>query len=86
MTFAEIIECTIDFEGQRLAEQLTHVLLTAFGVVSFAIGFYLQSIQMVMAVFAAGLVITALVVVPPWPMYRKHAQPFLNESVVEKKD
>ncbi|GAA5795822.1 microsomal signal peptidase 12 kDa subunit-domain-containing protein [Helicostylum pulchrum] len=86
MALADIIECTIDFEGQRLAEQFTHILLIASGIVSFVVGYYLQSLQMVMMLFAGGLVLTALVAIPPWPMYNKHPQPFITDKVVEKKE
>ncbi|OAD04725.1 hypothetical protein MUCCIDRAFT_125711, partial [Mucor lusitanicus CBS 277.49] len=63
-----------DFEGQKLAEQLTHYLLIA----SFIAGYSMHSMQMLLIVFAAGLALTALVVIPPWPMYNKHPQPFLQ--------
>ncbi|KAI9356082.1 microsomal signal peptidase 12 kDa subunit-domain-containing protein [Pilaira anomala] len=86
MTLADFIECTIDFEGQRLAEHLTHYLLIASGIISFIVGYSLQSLQMVMMIFAVGLVLTALVVIPPWPLYNKHPQPFITDKVIEKKE
>ncbi|CAO3623859.1 unnamed protein product [Mucor hiemalis] len=89
MTFADIIECSIDFDGQRLADQITYILLIATGVVSFIVGYALQSIQTLLIIFAAGLAITTLVVVPPWPMYNKHPQPWIEDKdtiVIEKKD
>ncbi|KAL9550103.1 hypothetical protein MBANPS3_004890 [Mucor bainieri] len=83
MSFADILECTIDFEGQKLAEQLTHYLLVA----SFIVGYSMQSMQMLLIVFAAGLALTALAVIPPWPMYNKHPQPFLQpQDTNEKKE
>ncbi|CAO0800724.1 unnamed protein product [Mucor circinelloides] len=87
MSFADILECTIDFEGQKLAEQLTHYLLVLSGIASFIVGYSMQSMQMLLIVFAAGLALTALVVIPPWPMYNKHPQPFLQpQDTNEKKE
>ncbi|KAI8643731.1 microsomal signal peptidase 12kDa subunit [Parasitella parasitica] len=87
MSFADILECTIDFEGQKLAEQLTHYLLILSGIASFIVGYSMQSMQMLLIVFSAGLALTALAVIPPWPMYNKHPQSFIaEEDVNEKKE
>ncbi|KAI8874531.1 microsomal signal peptidase 12 kDa subunit, partial [Backusella circina FSU 941] len=66
-----------DFSGQKLSDQLLHVLLTAFGVISLVVGYSMQSLQMLLIIFAGGLLTTALVVIPPWPMYNKHPQKWL---------
>lgn len=92
MTFADIIECTIDFDGQRLADQITYILLIVTGVASFIAGYALQSLETLLIIFAGGLALTLLVVVPPWPMYNKHPQPWIVQEddkkdtiVIEKK-
>ncbi|KAG2196636.1 hypothetical protein INT46_002344 [Mucor plumbeus] len=87
MSFADVLECTIDFDGQKLAEQLTHYLLILSGIVSFIVGYSMQSMQILLIVFTAGLALTASVVIPPWPMYNKHPQPFISqEDTNEKKE
>ncbi|CAO3635224.1 unnamed protein product [Cunninghamella blakesleeana] len=72
MALAEYFECTIDFEGQRLADNLSHYILIAAASVGFITGYALQSIQITLTIFAIGFLTAALVVLPPWPMFRRH--------------
>ncbi|KAI8079497.1 microsomal signal peptidase 12 kDa subunit-domain-containing protein [Gilbertella persicaria] len=83
MALADLIECTIDFEGQKQTDKLTHYLLIATGIASFILGYSAQSLQLLLVVFIIGFILTALMVIPPWPMYNKHPQPFI---LSEKKD
>ncbi|KAI8366070.1 microsomal signal peptidase [Radiomyces spectabilis] len=78
MALAELLECTIDFEGQKLADQIAQVLLTVFSIASFVVGFSAQSMLLMLAIFAMGVVVTVAVVLPPWPMFRRHPQPWLK--------
>ncbi|KAI8978531.1 microsomal signal peptidase 12kDa subunit [Pilobolus umbonatus] len=71
-----MLECTIDFEGQRIADTITHALLLASGMMSFAVGYYYESMLLLTGVFVAGLLLTLILVLPPWPMYTKHPQPW----------
>ena len=82
-----------DFEGQRLAELLTTVLLGAAGVrlpsltltpassplqiIAFLVGFMTQDIRLSLYVGLAGTALTFLVVVPPWPFYNKNPEGWL---------
>ncbi|KAI9280385.1 microsomal signal peptidase 12kDa subunit [Sporodiniella umbellata] len=80
MGLAEILECTIDFEGQKKTENLMTVSLVIFGALSFLVGYSTQSLIHLLAVFVSGFVLTALVVLPPWPMYNKNPQPFIQDT------
>ncbi|KAI8342272.1 microsomal signal peptidase 12 kDa subunit-domain-containing protein [Chlamydoabsidia padenii] len=73
MSLADYFECTIDFEGQRLAENVVYLLLVITSVVGFFTGYTLESIQMTLAIFAFGVLSTCLIVIPPWPMFRRHS-------------
>ncbi|KAI5854951.1 microsomal signal peptidase 12kDa subunit [Tricharina praecox] len=77
----------IDFEGQRLAELLTTVLLVASGIVAWIVGFVLGDLKFTVYVGLAGTALTFLTVVPPWPFYNKHPQRWLpaGTTEVEKK-
>ncbi|KAI9473783.1 MAG: microsomal signal peptidase [Benjaminiella poitrasii] len=86
MALADILECTIDFEGQKKSEQLLRYLLTASGVASFFAGYFTQSMRLLVIVFCIGLIITAAVTIPPWPVYNKHPQPFIQAEDEKKKD
>ncbi|KAI8099475.1 microsomal signal peptidase 12kDa subunit [Halteromyces radiatus] len=88
MNLADYFEWTIDFEGQRLAENLTYYLLIAASLVGFITGYALESIQLTVSIFAIGLAATFLFVLPPWPMYRRHPINWSkneNESAADKK-
>ncbi|KAI8967249.1 microsomal signal peptidase-like protein 12 kDa subunit [Mycotypha africana] len=80
MSLSEVLECTIDFEGQKLAEQLTYILLIVTSFASFVTGYLMASMQLSLYIFLAGCILTSLVVLPPWPMYNKHPQLFIQDK------
>ncbi|KAF9095028.1 hypothetical protein BGX23_001221 [Mortierella sp. AD031] len=67
-----MLEYHIDFQGQSLAEQITQGLISVFGVIAFLVGLTLQDIRLSMYIFAAGIVLTGLLVIPAWPYLRKN--------------
>ncbi|ETS75664.1 hypothetical protein PFICI_12608 [Pestalotiopsis fici W106-1] len=68
----DVVDGQIDFEGQKLAELLATVLLSAVGAISFIVGFITQNITLALKIGLAGTALTFLVVVPPWPFFNKH--------------
>lgn len=66
-----------DFEGQRLAEYITYGLLSLTGAIAFLVGFFAQDIYLTLYIGLGGTALAFLVVVPQWPFYNKHPQPFL---------
>ncbi|KAF1362216.1 microsomal signal peptidase-like protein 12 kDa subunit [Lizonia empirigonia] len=73
----DAVEGQIDFEGQRLAEMLTTVLLGAAGIIAFLVGFMQQDIRLALYIGLAGTALTFFVVVPPWPFYNKNPEDWL---------
>ncbi|KAF2823850.1 microsomal signal peptidase-like protein 12 kDa subunit [Ophiobolus disseminans] len=73
----DAVEGQIDFEGQRLAEMLTTVLLGAAGIIAFFVGYVTQDIRLSLYVGLAGTALTFLVIVPPWPFYNKNPEGWL---------
>lgn len=67
-----LFEGKIDFEGQKKVEQISRVTLVAATIVSFIIGFALQSLRVTFGVFAVVNIVLFLVVIPPWPMFNQH--------------
>jgi len=63
----------IDFEGQHLAERIFQVLIVAFGVVGFAWGYLAQQFSLTVYTLGVGFAISCLIVLPPWPFYRRHS-------------
>ncbi|KAI9371108.1 microsomal signal peptidase 12 kDa subunit-domain-containing protein [Aspergillus egyptiacus] len=66
-----------DFHGQRVTEVLSTALLIISGVVAFFVGYIFQDIYLTLWTGLAGTLLTALVVIPPWPFYNKHPEKWL---------
>lgn len=62
----------VDFKGQQLSEQIFQVVIIASTVVGFIYGYVEQSFDLTFKSWAAGLVISMLLCVPDWPMYRRN--------------
>ncbi|EMD91886.1 hypothetical protein COCHEDRAFT_1133800 [Bipolaris maydis C5] len=73
----DAVEGQIDFEGQRLADMLSTVLLGAAGIIAFIVGYMAQDIRLTLYIGLAGTALTFLVVVPPWPFYNKNPEGWL---------
>ncbi|KAF2666378.1 microsomal signal peptidase 12kDa subunit [Microthyrium microscopicum] len=67
----DIVEAPIDFQGQKLAVLVNYGAMSAFGVASFLTGLTTSNVYYALYVGLAGLVVTMLAVVPPWPMYNR---------------
>ncbi|KAI5287621.1 hypothetical protein KEM52_001498, partial [Ascosphaera acerosa] len=68
----DLFEGQIDFEGQRLAESISTVLLYLSGALSFVAGYIRQDVFVTLWTFLAGSTLAMLVTVPPWPIFNKH--------------
>ncbi|KAF8128713.1 microsomal signal peptidase 12 kDa subunit [Boletus edulis] len=68
----DLLEGKIDFHGQKKADDITRIALIAITVLSFVLGFALQSLRVMMGTFSFSTVALALVVLPPWPAYNRH--------------
>ncbi|OCK82821.1 microsomal signal peptidase 12 kDa subunit [Lepidopterella palustris CBS 459.81] len=73
----DAFEGQIDFEGQRLSELITTVLLGAAGIIAFIVGYINQDIYQTLWIGLAGTTLTFFAVVPPWPFYNKNPLPWL---------
>ncbi|MCJ1300090.1 hypothetical protein MMC08_002884 [Hypocenomyce scalaris] len=73
----DLFEGQIDFEGQRLAELIATILLTATGLFAFLVGYIQQNIYITLWVGLGGSAITLLMVVPPWPIYNNAPEKWL---------
>ncbi|KAI5801453.1 microsomal signal peptidase 12 kDa subunit-domain-containing protein [Peziza echinospora] len=81
-----IIEGTIDFEGQRIAELLTTRILILSGIIGWLVGFYLKDVIYTVYIGLAGSLLAFLLVVPPWPVYNKHPLRWLPAGAGKKGD
>jgi len=55
-------------------------------VLSFFIGFALQSLQTTFALFGASILVLALLIVPPWPIYNAHPVKWLPRKAITKSE
>jgi signal peptidase complex subunit 1 len=67
----------MDFKGQELAELVLVRLMALFAAVGFIAGYMSSSFQIMALINGAGLVVLALLVVPPWPLYSRNPLPWL---------
>ncbi|GAA0177280.1 protease [Lithospermum erythrorhizon] len=75
---------SMDWQGQKVVEQLMQILLLCFAVVAFVAGYVLGSFQTMMLVYAGGVVFTCLLTVPNWSFFNRHPLKWLEPSEAEK--
>ncbi|CCX12090.1 microsomal signal peptidase 12 kDa subunit-domain-containing protein [Pyronema domesticum] len=80
-----ILDGFIDFEGQKLADFLTTVLLIVFGAIAWIVGFLRQDLMYTVYIGLGGTALTFLAVVPPWPFYNKNPQRWLAAGEGDRK-
>ncbi|RVD83363.1 uncharacterized protein DFL_007754 [Arthrobotrys flagrans] len=78
--FQTIVDGFIDFQGQKLAEQIATYTLTVSAIVGFLAGFVSQNIVYTLYICLAGTGLAFLVVVPPWPIYNQAPVRFLSSG------
>jgi signal peptidase complex subunit 1 len=61
----------MDFQGQKLAEYLMTNLMLLFAAAGFVAGYIMQSFNLMCMVFAAGVLVTLLIVAPDWPIFNR---------------
>ncbi|KAK9707552.1 hypothetical protein RND81_07G204500 [Saponaria officinalis] len=74
----------MDWQGQKLAEQLMQFLLLISAAVAFTTGFALGSFQMMILIYAGGVVLTALIIVPNWPFFNRNPLKWLDSVEAER--
>ncbi|KAG2620554.1 probable signal peptidase complex subunit 1 [Panicum virgatum] len=74
----------MDWQGQKLAEMLMQVLLVASAVAAFLAGYVRGDFQLMLLVYAAGVVLTALVTVPNWPFFNRNPLKWLDAAEAER--
>ncbi|KAI0922431.1 hypothetical protein AcV7_005967 [Taiwanofungus camphoratus] len=70
--FQQLLDGKIDFEGQKDVERIARATLIASTILSFLVGFALQSLRVTFGLVSLSTIALFLIVVPPWPMYNRH--------------
>lgn len=62
----------MDFRGQKIAERLFQVIISFFGIIGFIAGYVMQQFSMTIYSVLFGVLVSAVLTLPPWPMYRNN--------------
>ncbi|XP_022775647.1 probable signal peptidase complex subunit 1 [Durio zibethinus] len=74
----------MDWQGQKLAEQIMQIMLLGFAMIAFVAGYVLGSFQMMILLYAGGVTLTTLITVPNWRFFNRHPLNWLDPSEAEK--
>ncbi|CAH1440644.1 unnamed protein product [Lactuca virosa] len=74
----------MDWQGQKVAEQLMQILPVVFAVATFITGYVVGSFQLMLIVYDGGVILTTLITIPNWPFFNKHPLKWLEPSEAEK--
>ncbi|RWR94925.1 putative signal peptidase complex subunit 1 [Cinnamomum micranthum f. kanehirae] len=74
----------MDWQGQKLAELLMQIVLGVFAVVAFVVGYSVGSFQTMLLIYAGGVVLTTLLIVPKWPFLNRHPLNWLDPIEAER--
>ncbi|KAL8253558.1 hypothetical protein R6Q59_031779 [Mikania micrantha] len=75
---------TMDWQGQKVAEQLMQIMLVVFAIAAFITGYIVGSFELMIYVYAGGVVLTILTTIPNWPFFNRHPLKWLDPSEAEK--
>ncbi|XP_013776264.1 signal peptidase complex subunit 1-like [Limulus polyphemus] len=71
----------MDFDGQRRAEKIFQTIILVFGIVGFIGGYIYQQFSYTVYILGAGFVLSCLLTLPPWPMYRREPLPWQKPQI-----
>ncbi|XP_051932218.1 signal peptidase complex subunit 1 [Hippocampus zosterae] len=66
----------MDYKGQKLAEQIFQGIIIISAVVGFVYGLIIQQFGWTVYIVLTGFVVSCIVTLPPWPMYRRNPLPW----------
>ncbi|KAL8218851.1 hypothetical protein R6Q57_022224 [Mikania cordata] len=75
---------TMDWQGQKVAEQLMQIMLVVFAIAAFITGYIVGSFELMIYIYAGGVVLTILTTIPNWPFFNRHPLKWLDPSEAEK--
>jgi signal peptidase complex subunit 1 len=68
----DYVEGEIDFDGQRRAEVFATMFLALSTLLGFNVGYVKQDIVLALYITLGGTILTFLLVVPPWPFFKRN--------------
>ncbi|GIX74981.1 signal peptidase complex subunit 1 [Caerostris extrusa] len=61
----------MDFDGQRRAERIFQTIILVFAGIGLIIGYIFQQFSFTVYILGTGFLLSCLLTLPPWPMYRQ---------------
>ncbi|CAF0897652.1 unnamed protein product [Adineta steineri] len=74
----------IDYFGQKTAERLFQIVIILFSIIGFIAGYLMQQFSMTIYTLLFGVFVSALLTLPPWPMYRNNPIEWQKSSNLSK--
>ncbi|EGN97580.1 hypothetical protein SERLA73DRAFT_184338 [Serpula lacrymans var. lacrymans S7.3] len=74
----------VNFQGQKVADDIVKYALIASTIFSFILGFALQSLRVTFGTLGFSTIVLCLVVLPPWSMYNQHPVKWLPVEETKK--
>lgn len=68
----------MDWQGQKLAEQLMQYTLLVAALVALAAGYMTASYRLMLLIYVVGAGVTFLLVVPDWPFFNRNPLEWLD--------
>ncbi|CAH8438363.1 unnamed protein product [Dicrocoelium dendriticum] len=62
----------MDYKGQRKAEWCLYIIIAIFFLIGFPLGYCKEMLSISIYTVLIGTVVAAVVVLPPWPCYRRN--------------
>jgi len=75
----------MDFQGQKLAEQIFQLLLIIFGSLGAICGYIMQDFKISLGILGAGVGLACVICLPDWPCFNRHALKWLPPQEDSKK-
>ncbi|KAJ8409325.1 hypothetical protein AAFF_G00235230 [Aldrovandia affinis] len=83
LSISKSIPTYMDYNGQKLAEQIFQGIILVSAVLGFIYGLVVEQFGWTVYIVLAGFAVSCLLTLPPWPMYRRNPltwHPALPES------
>ncbi|ALC46176.1 Spase12 [Drosophila busckii] len=79
------IQTHMDFVGQAKAERWSRLIITVFGVIGLIYGAVVQQFSQTVYVLGVGFLLSALITIPPWPIYRRNPMKWQKPVLTDQK-
>ncbi|NP_001155397.1 signal peptidase complex subunit 1 [Acyrthosiphon pisum] len=74
----------MDFVGQKHAEYLFRTIITMCGFIGFILGYVKEQFSITIGLTLIGFFISALLTIPPWPIYARNPLKWQKVKKVKK--